>query len=275
MQATKAVHKPTFLSSAMTAVAWLAGVIWVGPLLFVLFMAFRENPNDFNLLHGWTLNNIVNVWNAAPFGRYYLNSLGLVVGLTSTQIVLGVITAYSFARFKFPGADILFTVVLAQLIIFPEIMLAENYQIIAGFNLTDTLPGIGLPYLASAFAIFLMRQAFKTVPLELVEAAQMEGLGRLRILWSVYLPLCRPTIVAFALISVSSHWNNFLWPLVVTRTEVARPITVGIVRFLAPESGIDFPSLTAGTFIVVAPLLIFFIALQRQFVQSFMRSGIK
>ncbi len=268
-----------FSSSAISrlgvALAWFAGILWVGPLVFVLVMAFRESPHDFALTTGWTSDNLVRVWNAAPFDTYYLNTLLLVVGLTTAQIVLGVLAAYAFARFDFPGSSVLFTLVLAQLVVYPEIMLSENYGLVAQLGLVDTLPGIALPYLASAFAIFLMRQAFKTVPLELVEAAEMEGLGRLKVLWSVYLPLCRSTVVAFALISVSFHWNNFLWPLVITRTPDARPITVGIVRFLAPESGIDFAALTAGTCIVVAPLLLFFIALQKQFVQSFMRSGIK
>lgn len=255
--------------------AWAVGLIWVAPLLFVLIMAFRESPNDLSLLSGWTLDNITRVWNAAPFDVYYRNSLLLVLGLTTTQVIFGVLAAYAFARFDFPGANALFLIILAQLVIYPEIMLTQNYQLVSSLGLVDTLQGIALPYLASAFAIFLLRQSFKTVPVELVEAAEMEGFSRLKVLWGVYLPLCRPTVVAFALVSVSFHWNNFLWPLVITRTADARPITVGIVRFLAPESGIDFASLTAGTFIVVAPLLIFFISLQKQFVQSFMRSGIK
>ncbi|AKK10572.1 carbohydrate ABC transporter permease [Corynebacterium uterequi] len=256
-------------------IAWIVAFIWVFPLLFVMVMAFRVDPNDWNLAHGWTIDNIIHVWNAAPFGTYYRNSILLVLILTSSQVVFGVLAAYAFARFDFPGSGVLFSLVLAQLVVYPEIMLSENYQLVAELKLVDSLPGIALPYLASAFAIFLLRQSFKTVPLELVEAAEMEGFGRFKVLWSVYIPLCRPSIVAFALISVSFHWNNFLWPLVITRTADARPLTVGIVRFLAPESGIDFASLTAGTFIVVMPLLIFFIALQKQFVQSFMRAGIK
>ncbi len=259
----------------MVALAWGTALIWVFPLLLVMVMAFRESPTDLSPFSGWTLDNIARVWDSAPFDLYYRNSLLLVLGLTSTQIALGVLAAYAFARFTFPGRDALFFLVLAQLVIYPEIMLNENFRLISRLGLDDTLLGVGLPYAASAFAIFLLRQSFKTVPKELVEAAEMEGLGRLRVLWRVYVPLCRSTIVAFAMISVSFHWNNFLWPLIITRTTDSRPVTVGVVRFMAPESGIDYASLTAGSFIVVIPLLIFFIAMQRQFVQSFMRSGIK
>ncbi|GAA1714982.1 carbohydrate ABC transporter permease [Propioniferax innocua] len=259
----------------MVVSAWGMALVWVFPLLLVLVMALRDSPTDFSPWGGWTFENLTRVWNAAPFGIFLRNSFLLVVGLTSTQVVLGVLAAYAFARFEFRGRDVLFFVVLAQLVIYPEIMLSENFFMISRLGLDDTLLGVGLPYAASAFAIFLLRQAFKTVPGELVEAAVMEGMGRLRVLWHVYLPLCRSTVAAFAMVSVSFHWNNFLWPLIATRTNDARPVTVGVVRFMAPESGIDYASLTAGTFIIVTPLLVFFIIMQRQFVQSFMRSGIK
>ena len=255
--------------------AWIMALVWVFPLLLVLIMAFRESPTDLSPWSGWTVENVIRVWSAAPFDMYYRNSAVLVIGLTAAQITCGVLAAYAFARFRFPGKDFLFVLVLAQLVIYPEIMLAENFRMIARLGLDDTLLGVGIPYAASAFAIFLLRQSFLTVPKELVEAAEMEGMGRLRVLWHVYIPLCRSTIVAFAMVSVSFHWNNFLWPLIATRTTDSRPVTVGVVRFMAPESGIDYASLTAGTFIIVMPLLIFFVAAQKQFVQSFMRSGIK
>lgn len=259
----------------MVILAWAIALLWVFPLLLVLIMALRESPTDFTPWAGWTLDNLVEVWNSAPFGRYLWNSLVLVMILTTSQIVLGVLAAYVFARFTFPGHNLLFTLVLAQLVIYPEIMLSENFYMISWMGLDDTLAGVAIPYAASAFAIFLLRQSFKTIPTELVEAAVMEGMGRFKVLWKVYLPLCKSTVVAFAMVSVSSHWNNFLWPLIATRTTDSRPVTVGVVRFLAPESGIDYASLTAGTFIVVMPLLVFFIVMQRYFVQSFMRSGIK
>lgn len=268
--------EPTSWSDRLlVTLGWGAALFWIFPLLLVMILAFRQSPTDMSLFSGWTLDNVKSVWSAAPFDMYYRNSFALVIGLTTSQVVLGVLAAYVFARFEFPGHQILFTIVLAQLVIYPEIMLSENFQMIARLGLDDTLLGVGIPYAASAFAIFLLRQSFKTVPKELVEASEMEGMGRLRVLWKVYLPICKSTIVAFAMVSVSFHWNNFLWPLIATRTDAARPVTVGVVRFLAPESGIDFASLTAGTFIIVIPLLVFFIAMQRQFVQSFMRSGIK
>jgi sn-glycerol 3-phosphate transport system permease protein len=256
--------------------AWFLAVAWVTPLAYIIWAAFRVPRVALGLdpFSGWTLSNLVTVWDAAPFALYYRNTVLLVVGLTFGQITLGALAAYAFARYDFRGNTIVFGFVLLQLMIFPEILLAENYRLVSTLGLADTIPGIGIPYLASAFCIFLLRQTFKGVPVELVEAAEVEGASRLEILWKVYLPLARPTIVAFGLISVSFHWNNFLWPLVITRSPEARPITVGIVRFLSPESGINFTALTAGTVIVVAPLLALFVVTQRQFIQCFLRAGI-
>jgi sn-glycerol 3-phosphate transport system permease protein len=257
--------------------AWLLGILWIAPLLYVFWAAFRQPAVALTLnpFTGWTFDNLISVWNAAPFDRYYLNTVILVTGLATGQLVLGILAAYALARYEFPGRDVLFGFILLQLMIFPEILLSENFRLVSNLGLQDTIPGIGIPYVASAFCIFLMRQSFKGVPKELVEAAEIEGASRLETLWKVYIPLARSTIVAFGLVSISFHWNNFLWPLVITRSPESRPVTVGIVRFLSPEIGIDFTSLTAGTVIVVAPLLALFVIAQRQFIQSFMRSGIK
>jgi sn-glycerol 3-phosphate transport system permease protein len=146
---------------------------------------------------------------------------------------------------------------------------------VASLHAVDTYFGVGLPYFASAFGIFLLRQTFKTIPQELEDAARVEGCSLLQIILRVYVPLARPTYLAFALVSISYHWNNFLWPLVVTNTASSRPLTVGMAIFGAPESGVDWSVISAGTLISVAPLLIAFLIFQRQFVQSFIRAGVK
>jgi len=161
------------------------------------------------------------------------------------------------------------------LMVMPEILIVENYSTMSKLGLLDTIVGMGLPYYASAFAIFLLRQTFKTVPADLEDAARVAGASRLQILLKVYVPLARPTYVAFGLVSVSYHWNNFLWPLVVTNSVETRPLTVGLSIFGAIETGIDWPIITAGTLITIFPLFIAFIIFQRQFIQSFMHAGVK
>jgi sn-glycerol 3-phosphate transport system permease protein len=159
--------------------------------------------------------------------------------------------------------------------IMPDILLVENYKTMGRLGLVDTLTAIGLPYFASAFAIFLLRQTFMGIPKELDEAARVEGASALQVLWRVYVPLARPVYTAFALVSVSFHWNNFLWPLIITNSVESRPLTVGLQVFSSVEQGVEWSIITAATLMSTAPLLIGFILFQRQFVQSFMRAGIK
>ncbi len=257
--------------------AWMLGAIWLLPVLFAFWSAFHpaEFSTNFKLFAPLTLDNFVRAWSYAPFPRYLLNTFVLVTLILSAQFVLCTLAAYGFARFEFFGKNIIFALVLLQLMIMPEILLVENYRTISSMGLLDTIPAIGLPYMASAFGIFLLRQSFKTIPKELVEAAQVEGVSAIGILWKVYVPLARSTYIAYGLVSVSYHWNNFLWPLVVTSSVNSRPLTVGLAIFGAPESGVDWSIITAATVMTMAPLLVAFILFQRQFVQSFMHSGIK
>jgi sn-glycerol 3-phosphate transport system permease protein len=257
--------------------AWLLALIWILPLLYAFWSAFHppEYATRFELFAPLTLDNFAEVWSQAPFARYYFNTFLLVTSVLAAQFVLCTLAAYAFARIEFAGREIAFALVLVQLMIMPEVLLVENYSTMSKLGLVDTIAGIGLPYMASAFGIFLLRQTFKTVPKELEEAARVEGCSMLQILWKVYIPLARPTYVAYGLVSISYHWNNFLWPLVITNSVETRPLTVGLAIFGAPESGVEWSIITAATLLAVAPLLIAFMLFQRQFVQSFMHAGIK
>ncbi len=254
----------------------LAG-LWLLPLIYAFWAAFHppEYATHFDLLAPLTLDNFREAWSQAPFARYYLNTFILVTMILVAQFILCTLAAYAFARFEFRGQGIAFALVLVQLMIMPEVLIVENYVTMSKLNLVDTITGIGLPYMASAFGIFLLRQTFKTIPKDLEDAARVEGCNALQILWKVYVPLARPTYLAYGLVSVSYHWNNFLWPLIITNSVTTRPLTVGLAIFGAPESGVDWSIVTAGTLLAVAPLLVAFLLFQRQFVQSFMHAGIK
>jgi sn-glycerol 3-phosphate transport system permease protein len=190
------------------------------------FWAAFHSPTDamnFNLDAPWTLDNFRTAWEGAPWLRYFLNSFLLVTSILIGQFILTTLAGFAFAQVEFRGKDVLFILVLLQLFILPEVLIVENYRWRANLGLLDSILGIGAPYMASAFGIFLMRQAFKSVPKELDEAARVEGCSLLGVLWRVYVPAARPTYLAYALVSVSTHWNNFLWPLIVTNTETRGP----------------------------------------------------
>jgi sn-glycerol 3-phosphate transport system permease protein len=260
-----------------TVAAWLLGFLWILPLLYAVWTAFHpsEFSTRFELLAPLTLENFRRAWEAAPFARYFLNSFALVTMVLGCQLVLCTLAAYAFARYEFPGKDIAFVLVLLQLMIMPDVLIVENYRTMARLGVLDSVPAIALPYVASAFGIFLLRQTFKTVPKELDEATRVEGAGSLRVLWEVYVPLARPVYLAYGLVSVSYHWNNFLWPLIVTNSVTSRPVTVGLQVFSSGDQGIDWSIITAATLMSCGPLLVAFLLFQRQFVQSFMRAGIR
>ncbi|MFN7194880.1 MAG: carbohydrate ABC transporter permease [bacterium] len=260
-----------------TGAAWLLGLLWFLPLIYAVWTAFHppEFQARFEAFAPLTLQNFAAAWDAAPCGRYFANTIALCAMILAVQLVLVTLAAYAFARFEFFGREVAFALVLVQLMIMPEVLIVENYQTLRRLGLVDTLLGIGLPYFASAFGIFLLRQTFKTVPRELDEAARVEGCGFLGLLWRVYVPLAKPVYIAFGLVSVSYHWNNFLWPLIVTNSVETRPLTVGLQVFALVDQGIDWALICAATLLTSGPLLVAFLLFQRQFVQSFIRAGIR
>ena len=257
--------------------AWVLAILWVLPLIYAVWTAFHpaEYATNFTPTAPLTLINFQRAWEAAPFARYFLNTTLLVTLILVAQFVICTPAAFAFARMEFPGRDIVFGIVLMQLMVMPDVLLVGNYRTMAQLGLVDTILAIALPYLGSAFGIFLLRQTFRTVPQQLDDAARLEGCSLLARLWRVYVPLARPTYIAYGLVSVSYHWNNFLWPLVITNSVTTRPLTVGLSVFASTDQGIDWSIITAATLMTSAPLLIAFLLFQRQFVQSFMRAGIR
>jgi sn-glycerol 3-phosphate transport system permease protein len=260
-----------------TVGAWTLGLVWFLPLIYAIWTAFHPSAYAvrFDLFAPLTLENFVNAWAAAPFARYFLNTIILVTMILAGQFVLCTLAAYAFARFEFVGRDTVFMLVLLQLMVMPDILIVENYRTMRMLGVLDTITAIGLPYMASGFGIFLLRQTFKTIPKELDDAARIEGANFLQVLWKVYIPLAKPVYIAYGLVSVSYHWNNFLWPLIVTNSVETRPLTVGLSIFSSTDQGVDWSLITAATLMTSGPLLIAFLLFQRQFIQSFMRAGIK
>lgn len=258
--------------------AYFLAFAWSIPLLWIIVKAFQpsEMATSMVISSNWTLENIITVWNGAPFAQYYVNTFIIVTGILIMQFITATLAAYAFARMKFFSQNIIFLLFLVQLMIPADILISPNYIILRDMSLLDTKLGIMIPYFASAFGIFLLRQTFKSIPYELEEAAKMDGCNLLRIIWNVYVPLAKPTFIAFGLVSVSHHWNNFLWPLIVTSSVENRPLTVGLAIFaMSADTGAQWASVAAATFMVIFPLILAFFLFQKQFISSFMQSGIK
>lgn len=272
-----APSRPLRLPSLDTVGAHVLALLWIAPLLYACWAAFRDPSAALRVdwSAGWTFDNFAAAWDRAPWLRYIFNTTALVLTILIGQFVLCTLAAYAFARFRFFGSQFLFMLLLLQLFILPEVLIVENYRMVAWLGWTDTVWGMGVPYMASAFGVFLLRQAFKQVPRELEEAARLEGCSRLGVLWRVYVPLVKPVYLAYALVSVSTHWNNFLWPLVISSSDHTRPLTVGLSLFGAPESGVSISLISAATIMTILPLLLGFLLFQKQFMQAFLRAGIR
>jgi sn-glycerol 3-phosphate transport system permease protein len=222
------------------------------------------------------LGNFVEAWSSGHFPLWYLNTVLLCSGILGMQCVTISLAGYAFARLRFRWRETLFHLFLLQLMLVPPILIVPNMTTLVTLHLYDTLLGVMAPYFASAFGVFLMRQTFRTIPREYEEAALVDGASRLAIIFRVLLPLVRPGLVAFAIVSVTAHWNEFLWPLMATSSPSTQVLTVGLASFTSgAEAGSEWGVVAAGTFFVAAPLLVIFLVFQRQFVSSFTLSGIK
>jgi len=256
-------------------------ILMIIPLLLLISTAFKTLPEVMSIKFHWLpetfrLDNFRKAMSVAPFGRYYINTIIVVVMILSVQIVTISLAAYAFARLKFRGRDIIFILFLVQLLIPPQSIVVPNYHTISSLKLLNTKLAIGLVYFASAYGIFLMRQAFKAIPKEMEDSVRIDGGGGFTTIIHVFLPLAKPSLIAFAMVSISYHWNEFFWPLIITDTKRARLLTVGLALLTqATESSPEWSLTMAATIIVIAPLLLSFIIFQKKFIQSFMHSGLK
>ena len=216
--------------------------------------------------------NYSEAWNAVPFGRFYLNSIIITVAGAGLQIVNGTLCAYAFAFLKFPGKNWIFLLVLAALMVPGEVVILPNFLFFGNTvrdwfgleeNWINTYQAIVLPGAATAFGTFLMRQGFMGLPRDVLDAAKVDGAGHLRTMFGIVLPMAKPIVITFAMISVVNKWNDYLWPLVITRTVEMKPITVGVRFLFDSEGNNNWGVIMAGTTFVVLPLLIVYVFAQR------------
>jgi putative chitobiose transport system permease protein len=249
-------------------------VITVFPFAWILLTSLK-GPNDLIfsvppqfLPNDPTLNNYAKVWDALPVPHFFLNSIVVSILVVVLNVLVASLAAYPLAKMRFRGRDVIFYLLLATLIVpvqltyIPSFVLAVNV-----FHYYDALPALVFPNLASAFNIFLLRQAFRGVPNDLLDAARIDGANEARIWWNVMLPIVRPSLAAVAIFTFVVSWNDFLWPSLMLHTRENMTLPVGLAA-LQGFFASDFRSIAAGVTMTVLPILIFFIALQRYFVRG-------
>ena len=274
----KTLTAQDIFSFLLTALSVGVGIIWLIPLVWLIGTALTETSFHMTLLPttAFTLENIKYVWNAIPFGQYYLNTLTLVAVTFAIQFFTSTLAGYAMAFYKFPGQALVFVVIFMQIIIPNDVLIIPNFMTLSEMGLIDTKLGVMFPFLGSAMAIFLLRQHFKTVPKAFGEAARIDGANLWQTIWRVYMPCAKPAYMSFAVISVSYHWNNYLWPLIVTKSPTNRTLTVGLAIFAkSKEADMQWANVCAATLIIIAPLLLAFFFMQKQFMNSFVSAGVK
>jgi putative chitobiose transport system permease protein len=215
-----------------------------------------------------TVDNFARVLRALPIPTFFLNSIVAAVAVTVLNVLVASLAAYPLAKMRFRGREPIFYLLLATLIVPAQLTYIPSYILaVRVFHYHDTLWSIIVPSLASAFNIFLMRQAFRGVPNELLDAARVDGARELRIWWQLMLPLVRPTVATVAIFTFVTSWNDFLWPSLMLPTTAHKTLPVGLAALQGFFSS-DFRSIAAGVTMTVVPILIFFVALQRQFVRG-------
>ncbi len=256
------------------AVLFLISLVTVVPFLWIFLTSFKGPLDQIVSVppqlipHDPTFANYIRVWNQLPVGRFFVNSIFVAVSTVGLNVLICSLAAYPLAKMKFRGRELLFYLLLATIIVPVQLTYIPSFVLaVKVFKYYDTLRAAVLPNLASAFNIFLLRQAFRSVPNDLLDAGRIDGASDLRIWWSIMMPVVRPSLATVAIFTFVASWNDFFWPSLMLHTRERMTLPVGLMALQGMFTS-DFRGIAAGVTMVVIPILIFFVVLQRQFVRG-------
>ena len=270
------------LGKLLAHLTLLVATVIVGLPFFWMFTTAFKSDLEVGLFppvwfpEQWLFSNFAEVWEAAPFGQFYINSIITTFSGLILEVIIGALSAYAFARMEFPHRDKIFMVVLATMMIPGEMALIPNFITLSNLGWINTYQGIVIPYVSSAFGCFLLRQAFLGLSQDFFDAAKIDGAGHFRILISIALPMVRPVVATFALFLFISKWNAYLWPLIVTNSMDMRTLPIGLVIVRQAEGTLlGWQHLMAASLMVLAPILVVFFIAQKQLIEGIARGGVK
>lgn len=252
----------------------------ITPYVWMISTSLKEASEIFRypptwIPQTWNLQNYVDAFKAAPFGRYFFNSLSVALAVTVGQLVSCSLAAFAFARMNFKGKNFMFALFLSTTMISSEVTLVPSYLVLKELKWIDTYQGLIIPFLANAFGVFMLRQQFMTIPRDLEDAAKLDGCSRLRFLRSIVLPLSKPTLAAQGLFSFMGNWNSYLWPLIVTTSTEMRTLQIGLRYFVSQEGGTQWGMYMAAAVFVSLPVALLYFIIQKSFVEGLATTGLK
>lgn len=255
---------------ALHLVLGAGGVVMLAPFVIMLRTALTPEAHIFGGggLFDLTISNFTTAWESADWLRYYRNGLIVTVAVFTLQVATALPAGYALARLRFAGSSIVWSLILLCLVIPIQVTAIPVYVGLSRVRLVDSIPGLVVPFAVSAFGVYLFRQFILTIPSAVFDAARIDGVGPLSMVWRVVLPNVRPAVVAFGVFSISAHWNDLFWPSVVLRTTENATVPYGVAQFASPDSGTDYGPQMAAAALAVVPLLIGFVFIQRHLVKG-------
>lgn len=262
----------------LAGIALVAGLLFLSPVLYSIWISFQTSDAYYAGEIAFTLDNYGRAVGQYNFARYLLNSLIVSGMVTLLGISFATMAAYAFARFTFPGNNLLFGATVATLMIPSHISLIPNYLSLAKVGLLDTYAGLILPAISNGFAAFFLRQYIRGIPKALDEAAYMDGAKPLQVLWRIIVPLSRPAIASMALYIFMTEWNSYIWPLVAVGKQDLYTLQVGLARLYRTNPGeglVDWPLAMAASTITILPVLLGFLLVERHLVRGITMGAVK
>ena len=259
----------------------LAALVVLAPYVFMLSASVKPGPEIFQSsltlwpqrFYGW--ENYGKALTSVPLLRFLWNGATVCAVILFFQLLFAVPCAYALAKLRWPGREWVFALVMLGLLIPAHVPALPLYVAFAKLGLLDTYTALSAPFAISVFAVFMFRQAFKAMPDELIQAARLDGMGELGIVWRVILPNAWPTATAFATFSVVAHWNDLFWPLITVQTQSMATPALGVLFFRAEEGGNDTGVLMAACVVTTLPMVAAFLLAQRRFIQGVATAGLK
>ncbi|NLD16411.1 MAG: carbohydrate ABC transporter permease [Tissierellia bacterium] len=257
----------------------IAGVFLV-PFVWMFLTSFKSLSETLAipptiLPKTWHFENFIKAWNSGPFLKYTMSSVIVTLSVVALQMLTIIPAAYAFARYKFFGKNLLFSLTLITMMIPAQLIFLPVFLMMSKWNLLNTYWSLILPFASSAFGIFLLRQRFMQVPEEILEAAILDNASDLKILYKIMVPQAKGTLVTIGLFTFISIWNDYFWPLVMTTKDTVRTLPLGVSMLRSTMDGISWNILMAGNIILVLPIVIVFIFAQKKIIEAFTYTGIK
>lgn len=270
----------TLISKSVVYILLIIGAIFIlVPFIWMISTSLKPSNEVLIMPPKWIPSKIMwenykIAWEAAPFKIYFKNSIIVTVCVTVGELITTILAAFAFSRVEFKGRDLIFTILVATMMVPGEVLTIPNFVTLSKLGWIDSYKALIIPWCASIYAIYLLKQHFMSIPDELYNAAKIDGCTDFKFLWTIMVPLAKPAILTLIILKVISSWNSFFWPLIVTNSTEMRTLPLALSAF-TNEFGTDYNILMAATNIIVLPVMIFYIILQKHIIAGVSKQGLK